>query len=123
MNPLEFLLQIGEKRGRSYPVAVLASPRLYASDAGILLSDTNLRLVVLNSYRGARNEVQRLFSSTASLLAGEGWGIPTVLAMQFSITNAAALVLAHEFYRALVDNIPVDAACPSTLIMAAKSPF
>src|SRR5579864_705833 len=26
VNPLEFLLQIGEKRGRSYPVAVLASP-------------------------------------------------------------------------------------------------
>jgi hypothetical protein len=37
-------------------------------------------------------------------------GLPAVVAMQFEITDRAAIVFAHEFYRAMADGYPVDAA-------------
>ena len=37
-------------------------------------------------------------------------GIPAVVAMQFEISDQAAITLAHEFYAALSDSYPVDAA-------------
>ena len=37
-------------------------------------------------------------------------GIPAVIAMQFEITDQAALTFAQEFYTALADGYPVDGA-------------
>ena len=37
-------------------------------------------------------------------------GLPAVIAMQFPVSDQAAITLAHEFYGALADHYPVDAA-------------
>jgi len=67
-----------------------------------------LRLIVLNSCEGATSGGLDIFSSTASILLRAG--LPAVLAMQYEITDSAAAELAHSFYEALADGLPVDAA-------------
>jgi formylglycine-generating enzyme required for sulfatase activity len=47
-------------------------------------------------------------SSTAAILARRG--VPAVLAMQYEITEKAAIEFARAFYEALADGWPVDAA-------------
>lgn len=82
---------------------------LSATHLGMLLADhRSLRLVVLNSCVGAYGSKHHIFSSTASILIQQG--IPAVLAMQYEITDRAAIVLSHAFYEALADGWPVDAA-------------
>ena len=82
---------------------------LSARHLGILLADhRSLRLVVLNSCEGAHGSEYDIFSSTASILVQQG--IPAVLAMQYEITDRAAIVLSHAFYEAIADGWPVDAA-------------
>ena len=82
---------------------------LSATRLGLLLSDhRSLRLVVLNSCEGASGSEHDIFSSTASILVQQG--ISAVLAMQYEITDRAAIVLSHTFYEALADSWPVDAA-------------
>jgi hypothetical protein len=82
---------------------------LSASQLGRLLSDHRpLRLVVLNSCEGARSSEHDIFSSTAAILVRRG--IPAVLAMQYEITDRAAIELSRAFYEALADGMPVDAA-------------
>ncbi len=76
---------------------------------GTLLHDERtLRLALLNSCEGARNSRTDPFSGTAQSLVQQG--IPAVIAMQFEVTDAAAIQLAHEFYAAFSDGYPVDAA-------------
>ncbi len=76
---------------------------------GALLHDHfALRLALLNSCEGARNSRRDPFAGVAQHLVQQG--IPAVIAMQFEITDAAAITLAHEFYAALADNYGVDAA-------------
>jgi CHAT domain-containing protein len=82
---------------------------LRATHLGRLLADhRSLRLVVLNACEGARGSARDIFSSTASILLQRG--IPAVLAMQYEITDRAAVELARSFYEALADEMPVDAA-------------
>ncbi len=82
---------------------------LSATHLGMLLADhRSLRLVVLNSCKGAHGSEHDIFSSTASILVQQG--IPAVLAMQYEITDRAAIVMSHAFYEALADGWPVDAA-------------
>jgi CHAT domain-containing protein/Kelch motif protein len=76
---------------------------------GTLLHDHRpLRLAVLNACEGARTSRQDPFSGVAQSLVRQG--LPAVIAMQFEITDDAAKVFAHEFYLALADGYPVDAA-------------
>lgn len=76
---------------------------------GMLLRDHRaLRLVVLNSCEGAGTSRTDSFSGVAQNLVRQG--IPAVIAMQFAISDLAAITLAHEFYGALADQYPVDAA-------------
>jgi|GEM_PF-3053810 len=83
--------------------------RLPAENLGILLADHNwLRLVVLNSCDGARAGERDVFSSTAATLIRSG--IPAVLAMQYEITDRAAIELSRTFYDALADGLPIDTA-------------
>jgi plastocyanin len=82
---------------------------LNATQVGRLLTDhRSLRLVVLNACEGARGSKQDIFSSTAATLVRRG--IPAVLAMQYEITDQAAIELSRAFYEAVVDGMPVDAA-------------
>ncbi|MCB0253092.1 MAG: SUMF1/EgtB/PvdO family nonheme iron enzyme [Anaerolineae bacterium] len=82
---------------------------LRATELGRLLADHwTLRLAVLNACEGARGSDHDLFSSTASLLVQRG--LPAVLAMQYEITDRAAVELSRAFYESLADGLPVDAA-------------
>ncbi len=93
------LLEDETKRGR--PVS--------GQYLGTLLHDEHtLRLAILNACEGARTSRTDPFAGAAQSLVQQG--IPAVIAMQFEITDAAAITLAHEFYSALADGYPVDAA-------------
>lgn len=76
---------------------------------GAILHDHHtLRLVVLNACEGARTSAEDPYTGVAQTLVRQG--IPAVLAMQFEIFEDAAITLAHEFYGAVADGYPVDAA-------------
>jgi hypothetical protein len=82
---------------------------LRADELAMLLADEPaLRLVLLNACEGARGDRRDVFSSTATTLVRRG--IPAVLAMQFEISDQAAVALARAFYGALADGHPIDAA-------------
>jgi tetratricopeptide (TPR) repeat protein len=78
-------------------------------DLGVLLHDhRTLRLAVLNSCEGARGGRADPYSGTAQSLVRQG--IPAVVAMQFEITDTAAITLARSLYEAVADGYPLDAA-------------
>lgn len=80
-----------------------------ATQLGRLLADhRSLRLVVLNACESAKGGRHNVFSSMAVNLVRHG--IPAVLAMQYTITDAAAIAFSHAFYAALSDGMPIDAA-------------
>ena len=72
-------------------------------DLGELLQPfrSDLRLVVLNACEGARLSITDSYSSVAAKIMQIA-EIPAVIAMQFSITDAAAIVFAKSFYAELV---------------------
>jgi outer membrane protein assembly factor BamD (BamD/ComL family) len=74
----------------------------------ILHDEHNLRLVVLNACEGARTSAEDPYTGVAQTLVRQG--LPAVLAMQFEIFEDAAVTLAQEFYGAIADGYPVDAA-------------
>lgn len=76
---------------------------------GAVLHDfDSVRLVILNACEGARNARTDPFAGVAQSLVQQG--IPAVIAMQFEVSDDAALVFGQEFYTALADGLPVDAA-------------
>jgi formylglycine-generating enzyme required for sulfatase activity len=82
---------------------------LRASQLALLLADhPTLRFALLNACEGAQGGGRDIFSSTASILIGRG--LPAALAMQYEITDRAAIEFARSFYEALADGLPVDAA-------------
>lgn len=89
------------------------SDRLPASKLARLLADhRSLRLAMLNACESAYLEGNDPFASTAATLVRAG--IPAVVAMQFEITDDAAIELSRAFYESLADNLPVDAALAET---------
>ena len=80
-----------------------------ATSLGRLLGDHEaLRLAVLNACESGRGDVTDLFSSTAGTLVRRG--TPAVVAMQYEITDEAAIELSQSFYGAIARGIPVDTA-------------
>lgn len=80
-----------------------------AVDLATTLRDhKTLRLLFLNACEGARGGRVDAFAGTAQKLVQQG--IPAVLAMQFEVSDQAAIQLATEFYRATVNGYPADAA-------------
>ena len=82
----------------------------FASDLAMMLADArrSLRLVVLNCCESARINVGEKFGNPAmGLMKG---GLPAVLAMQFPISDVAAIRMSEGFYKALASNSPVDDA-------------
>ncbi|MEO8139011.1 MAG: CHAT domain-containing protein [Gemmatimonadota bacterium] len=85
------------------------SALMSATQLGRLLADhQSLRMVVLNSCLGAKGSATDVFSSTASILIRRG--VSAVVAMQYEISDLAAVEFARSLYEALADGIPVDAA-------------
>lgn len=83
--------------------------RVSGQKLGMLLHNhRQLRLAVLNACEGARVARSDPFAGAALSLVQQG--IPAVIAMQFEITDVAAITFAREFYRALADGYPVDSA-------------
>ena len=80
-----------------------------AERLGTVLHDQlSLRLVVLNACEGARTSRTDPFSGTGQTLVRQG--IPAVLAMQFEITDEAAINFTSEFYSSVAVGDPIDAA-------------
>jgi DNA-binding beta-propeller fold protein YncE len=94
------LLEDADGRGKPVPAWKL----------GQTLHDTrrSLRLVVLNACEGALTSPDDPFAGVAPGIVQQG--IPAVIAMQFEITDAAAIVFSQGFYEALAGGYPVDAA-------------
>ncbi len=92
--------------------------RVSGQELGMLLHDhRSLRLVILNVCEGGRSSTDDPFAGVAQSLVQQG--IPAVIAMQFEVSDEAAIAIAHEFYGAIADGYPVDAA----LAEARKSVF
>ena len=68
----------------------------------------DLRLVVLNACRGATRNSQEALAELAPRLVQRG--VPAVVAMQYPISDRAALIFTRELYQALVEYHPVDVA-------------
>jgi tetratricopeptide (TPR) repeat protein len=93
------VLEDQEARGR----------RVSAQFIGTLLHDHRpLRLAVLNACEGARASRTDPFAGTAQSLVQQG--VPAVIAMQFEVTDDAAICFTREFYAAIASGYPVDAA-------------
>ncbi len=77
--------------------------------ANLLSDQDRLRLVVLNSCEGARTTLTDPYAGVATTLVQ--LGVPAVVAMQFEISDDAALLFAEELYTNLVGRQdPIDAA-------------
>ena len=83
----------------------------FASDLAMMLADArkSLRLVVLNCCESARINVGEKFGNPAMGLM-MGGSLPAVVAMQFPISDDAAIRMSEGFYKALANNVPVDDA-------------
>jgi hypothetical protein len=78
-------------------------------ELGRLLSEYDqTRLAVLNACEGARSGTSDPFAGVAQRLIQQG--LPAVVALQFEITDEAAVVFTHELYAAIADNYPLEAA-------------
>ena len=98
----EGALALTDAQGRADLRNTLEVSRLVADHSA-------LRLVVLNACEGAQTGTQALYASIAEHLVRRG--LPAVLAMQYAITDAAAVEFTRSFYGALANGLPVDAAC------------
>ena len=85
------------------------SRQVSSTDLGTVLHDHRpLRLAVLNACEGARGSRLDPFAGTAQSLVQQG--IPAVIAMQFEVTDEAAICFTREFYSSIAGGYPVDAA-------------
>ncbi len=95
----EGTLVLADERGRSHPIG--------ADDISRLLAEHHpLRLMVLNACDTGRGSAVDAFSSTAAALIRRE--IPAVVAMQFEITDSAAIRFAQSFYEHVAKRRPVD---------------
>jgi hypothetical protein len=75
---------------------------------GLLSEYDTTRLAILNACEGARSGASDPFAGMAQSLIQQG--LPAVVAMQFEITDDAAITFAHELYGAIADGYPLEAA-------------
>jgi hypothetical protein len=78
-------------------------------DLGVLLTEYDpTRLAVLNACEGARSGTSDPFAGVAQSLIQQG--LPAVVAMQFEITDDAAIIFSHELYATIASGYPLEAA-------------
>jgi hypothetical protein len=95
------VLLFADRSGRGLPVT--------AQDLGVLLRDhISMRLAIINTGEGARTDPAGHVAGLAETLVRRG--IPAVVAMQFQITDTAAVEFAPALYGALAAGLPIDAA-------------
>ena len=86
--------------------------RGYAIDGStlgtLLHNHPSMRIALLNACEGARTLGKDSFAGVAQRLVQQG--IPCVVAMQFEISDAAAIQFSSAFYEAVATNQPVDRA-------------
>jgi CHAT domain/SIR2-like domain len=84
---------------------------LTAERLSVVLRNHNktLRLVVLNACEGARTSATESYTGIAQNLLKQG-GIPAIIAMQYKISDPAAITFSREFYNGLASGLPVEAA-------------
>lgn len=97
----EGTLALAGERGETYP---LGAGQL----AMLLAGHPSLRLAVLNACESGRAGELNPFSSVAGALMRKG--MPAVLAMQYEVSEDAALECAHAFYDSLARQLPIDVA-------------
>ncbi|MFO0606361.1 MAG: CHAT domain-containing protein [Polyangiales bacterium] len=94
--------------------------RLLTAEAlGALLADEApaLRLCVLNSCSGAQASHERPLAGVAQRLIARG--VPAVVAMQFPVSDGAAVEFARSFYGALAEGEPLEGAARSARLALA----
>jgi hypothetical protein len=79
-----------------------------AESMGTILQQDSLRLAILNACEGGRSSALDPFAGTAQTLVRND--IPAVIAMQFRISDDAAIQFSRKFYGSLAANRPVDTA-------------
>jgi hypothetical protein len=89
------------KTGNTMPVSGEALARE-------LSEENSIRLVVLNACHAARANKTDPFAGIASSAVARG--LPAVVAMQFAITDNASRLFAQEFYKAISEGYPIEAA-------------
>ena len=95
------MLLFTDRAGRGMPVT--------GEQLSVMLRDhTSLRLAVLNACEAGRTDPADPFGGIADTLVRRG--IPAVIAMQFEISDTAAIEFAPALYGALAVGRPVDAA-------------
>jgi WD40 repeat protein len=96
------VLVMEDRHGRSHEVP--------GDELGGLLNEyEQTRLAVLNACEGARSDdTGDPFAGLAQSLIRQG--LPAVVAMQFEITDDAAIIFAQELYGAIADGFPLEAA-------------
>jgi hypothetical protein len=95
------MLLFADRVGHSVPVT--------GGDLGVMLRDhTSMRLAVLNACEAGRTDPTDPFAGVADTLVRRG--IPAVVAMQFEVTDVAAVEFAPALYGALAAGRPVDVA-------------
>ncbi|MBG0853006.1 CHAT domain-containing protein [Streptomyces spinoverrucosus] len=97
----EGTLALAGEHGETYP---LGAGQL----AMLLAGHPSLRLAVLNACETGRADGLNPFSSVAGALMRKG--LPAVLAMQYEVSEDAALECAHAFYDSLARQLPIDVA-------------
>jgi hypothetical protein len=73
------------------------------------LDGSSIRLVVLSACETAVDSKEKRFSGIAQQLM-RTTRLPAAVAMQYEIPDASAIAFSREFYEALADDYPVDAA-------------
>ena len=91
-----------EKTGKADMVGAVRFARLLSACRPVP------RLVVLNSCSSGESAADDVLSSMASSLVHSG--TTATVAMQFAVTDPAALAFSRGFYQAMARNIPVDEA-------------
>jgi hypothetical protein len=94
-------VQLSGDDGSARPISAVDLARLVSENP-------DLRLVVLNACESAVSSPEGAFTSTAAKLVREG--VPAVVAMQYEITDGAALVFASSFYGEIARGQPLDRA-------------
>ena len=80
-----------------------------ATDLGVLLKDhASMRLATINACQAGRTDPHDPFAGVADALIRRG--IPAVIAMQFDVSDMAAVEFAPALYGALATGRPVDVA-------------
>lgn len=77
--------------------------------ATLLASRDSIRLVVLNACEGGRVAADQPFGGVAQSLVRRH--LPAVIAMQFPISDRAAVAFSASLYTSLARGIPIDSAC------------